>query len=84
MRCPRCNSTILPPATSCGCAPATGSGAPSAGYAPPPMPSPDDFVGRMILTGNKPSLIGYYVAFGAWLPFLGPILAIVAAIRSGS
>jgi hypothetical protein len=34
----------------------------------------------MIPTGNKPSLIGYYCAFGAWIPFLGVPLAVVAIV----
>lgn len=44
------------------------------------MPSRDDFVGRMIPTGNKEALVSYYCAFGAFLPFVGPLLAIVAIV----
>jgi len=71
----------LPPATACSCVAATprADAAPT-GDAPPPVPSPDDFVGRMIPTGNKPSLIGYYAAFGAWLPVVGPIAMVVAVV----
>jgi len=47
---------------------------------PPPVPSPDDFVGRMIPTGNKPSLIGYYCAFGAWIPVIGVPLMVLAIV----
>ena len=45
---------------------------------PPPMPSPNDFVGVMIPTGNKPALISYYVALASLLPVLGIAAGIVA------
>jgi hypothetical protein len=44
------------------------------------MPSPKDFVGVMIPTGNKPALIAYYVAYGALIPCLGLIAAVVAIV----
>jgi len=47
---------------------------------PPPMPSPKDFVGVMIPTGNKPALIAYYVAYGALIPCLGLIAAVIAIV----
>jgi ABC-type transport system involved in cytochrome c biogenesis permease component len=34
----------------------------------------------MIPTGNKPSLIGYYCAFGAWLPIVGLPLMVLAIV----
>ena len=48
--------------------------------APPPMPSPDDFVGRMIPSGNKPALIAYYAGILALIPVVGLAFAIVAVI----
>lgn len=45
---------------------------------PPPLPSPDTFVGRMVPSGNMPSLIAYYVSLGAMLPFLGAVAGLVA------
>jgi hypothetical protein len=47
---------------------------------PPPVPSPDDFVGRMIPTGNKPALIAYYTSLAALVPGLGIVAGIVAVI----
>lgn len=44
------------------------------------MPSPNDFVGQMIPSGNKPALIGYYLAFGGFLPFVGPPLGVAAIV----
>ncbi len=90
MNCPRCGAAILPPATNCPCASTPAAAAPPAASAsPPPVPatgpaSPDNVVGFMIPTGNKPSLIAYYCVFGAWIPFLGivpMILAIVFGIK---
>ncbi len=60
--------------------PAQPAPTPRAGDVPPPMPSPDDFVGRMIPTGNQPALVAYYVSFGALLPAVGLIAAVVAII----
>ncbi len=87
MLCTRCGKTLVPgDATVCSsCAPASSATGAAAGAAagdgaPPPVPSPDDFMGRMIPTGNKPSLVGYYAAFAAWLPFLGPIARVVAIV----
>jgi hypothetical protein len=36
----------------------------------------------MIPTGNKPSLIGYYAVFAAWIPVVG-IAAMIVAIMFG-
>jgi hypothetical protein len=80
MQCTKCNAAWVPgDATICSkCA---GTAGPAAGSSePPPVPSSDDFVGRMIPTGNKPSLIGYYAVFAAWVPFLGIAAAVVAVV----
>jgi hypothetical protein len=71
MRCPRCNSTILPPATSCGCATAPTSSTQTLPVAetPPVKPAVGVF-GTAIPTGNKPALIGYYLVFVALLPYV--------------
>jgi hypothetical protein len=47
---------------------------------PPPMPSPDDFVGRMIPTGNKPSLVAYYASIGSLIPLLGIVPGVIAIV----
>ena len=44
------------------------------------MPSPNDLVGIMIPTGNKPALISYYVALASLLPALGIVAGIVAVV----
>lgn len=44
------------------------------------MPSPNDFVGVMIPTGNKPALIAYYVSLCALIPGLGIVAGVVAVI----
>jgi hypothetical protein len=51
---------------------------------PPPVPSPTDFVGTMIPSGNKPALVAYYCGLFSLLPCIGiplGIVAIVAGIR---
>jgi hypothetical protein len=45
---------------------------------PPPMPSPNDFVGTMIPTGNKPGLLAYYLGLFSLIPCLGVVLGIQA------
>lgn len=83
MACPSCGVATFGGALCSDCKahpkPAA-QAAPAKSDQPPPMPSPDDFVGRMIPTGNKPALISYYVAFAALIPALGLIAAIVAIV----
>jgi len=45
-----------------------------------PLSSPDDFVGRMVPSGNKPALISYYVALLSLLPALGIVFGVLAVI----
>jgi hypothetical protein len=42
--------------------------------------SPDDFVGVMIPTGNKPALIAYYLGLFSLLPCLGIPMGITAVV----
>ena len=57
------------------CAVCTGGGA-----APGPPSSPNDLIGVMIPSGNKPALVAYYCAIGALIPVLGIPLGIVAFV----
>ena len=72
MKCPRCGSTIYPPATSCDCGTAKTAPAPAA---TPDAPPPN----RMIPKKNKPALIGYYLGLASLVPYVA-FLAIPAIV----
>ena len=82
MACPSCGVATFGDGVCAGCKadPKPAPAAQPESGEPPPMPSPDDFVGRMIPTGNKPALISYYVAYGSLIPCLGVVAAVVAVI----
>jgi hypothetical protein len=77
MLCTKCGKTWVPgDATVCSsCAPSS-----SAPAEPPLVPPPGGFVGRMVPTGNKPALVGYYFAIASALPTVGVFCVPVAVV----
>src|SRR5678815_810267 len=86
MLCTKCGKTWVPgDATICSsCSPSAGSGGAS------PASAPDiGLASRMVPTGNKPALLGYYAAIASAIPYsaiardlssVGPVLGAVAVL----
>jgi hypothetical protein len=82
MRCPRCNSTILAPATTCSCAAAPSP--PSAAAAGPASGSssgsPPGALDALVPARNAPALVAYYCGVFSIIPGLGLVLGPVAIV----